>query len=323
MPSATWVQRTSRLSQSTVNLAITSIPDITSQTTVEVDGTVDAGYTVYVNGVMGTPNGDGSWSAYNVPVNGTGTSVSRRWRSSIPKPTASPAGEAGLIPPCRIPATRRRQPWRRWRSRKETKTAIICTKYFLDTDVLWADDDGLTNDIYENESWQLASAGNDTSTSWGNYFEGGNAWMGYLITWVGFQASYQFWDEYGMGKTTTYTNSQEGNFSTPSATYSSTEDMTGTTFGHEESIFGSTQLGYTTSYVLNKWDFNATPGVLTTHRNVASAYVLRTGGKAASQRQAMFQLNVTAQNMAPSAPSDPGRPRDVRQNHGHEQAVGE
>ena len=58
-----------------MNLAFTSVPDITNQTTVQVGGTVDSGYTVWVNGVQATDLGGGYWTAYNVPVNGAGTAV--------------------------------------------------------------------------------------------------------------------------------------------------------------------------------------------------------------------------------------------------------
>ena len=61
--------------QSSVNLSITSIPDITCQKTITVSGTIDTGgYSVWVNGVLAGQSGT-SWTANNVPVNGTGTAV--------------------------------------------------------------------------------------------------------------------------------------------------------------------------------------------------------------------------------------------------------
>jgi len=39
------------------------------QSTVNVTGTIsDASYSVWVNGIQGTNNGDGTWSATNVPI---------------------------------------------------------------------------------------------------------------------------------------------------------------------------------------------------------------------------------------------------------------
>ena len=44
------------------------------QPTVNLTGMIsDATYAVWVNGVKGTNNGDGTWSANNVPVNSGGT----------------------------------------------------------------------------------------------------------------------------------------------------------------------------------------------------------------------------------------------------------
>ena len=61
--------------QSSVGLSITSIPDITCQKTITVSGTIGtSGYSVWVNGVLSSQSGT-SWTANNVPVNGTGTAV--------------------------------------------------------------------------------------------------------------------------------------------------------------------------------------------------------------------------------------------------------
>jgi hypothetical protein len=305
--------------QSTVNLAMTSIPDITNQTTVEVDGTVDDGYTVYVNGVMAT--GGANWSAYNVPVNGTGTSVFEAVAVLNSQTNSLTGGGGGtnsslqnpgnpvVLSPVNIhsyanpslqnpgnPVALATLPT--LQAAPDTQTAIICTNYVLTSDVLWAATNvpwwasDLTNHEYEIESWQLASPGYDYSTSWGNYMQYASPWGSVIDTPAGFQAYDEVWDKYGNSVTTNYTILTNNDYTRPSGTDYSSVDMTGTTFTPEESVVNSVQFANTTF-----GDDGTYCAQVTALRKVASAYVLRTGGKAASHRQAVFQLNVTAQNV--------------------------
>lgn len=62
--------------QSAVTLTVDAVADPQQlwQPTVNLTGTIsDADYAVWVNGIKGTNNGDGTWSASNVPVNAGGT----------------------------------------------------------------------------------------------------------------------------------------------------------------------------------------------------------------------------------------------------------
>ena len=65
--------------QSSVGLSFLCIPDITNQTTVDVEGTIsDTSYTVWVNGVQAATNYEGASNygcASNVPVNAGGTAL--------------------------------------------------------------------------------------------------------------------------------------------------------------------------------------------------------------------------------------------------------
>ena len=64
------------VTQSAVTLTVNPVaPDSQLwQPTVNVGGTIsDASYAVWVNGVKGHNNGDGTWTASNVPVNDGGT----------------------------------------------------------------------------------------------------------------------------------------------------------------------------------------------------------------------------------------------------------
>jgi hypothetical protein len=77
-----WVTNSAGLSSETnmavvkndMTLALTSIDGDLWQATVNVSGVISpySGYCVWVNGVKGTNNGDGSWSANNVPVSAGG-----------------------------------------------------------------------------------------------------------------------------------------------------------------------------------------------------------------------------------------------------------
>ena len=59
--------------QSTMTLAINNTDGNLWQPTVNVSGVIsDPTYQVWVNGVQGTNNGDGTWNAYNVPVSSSG-----------------------------------------------------------------------------------------------------------------------------------------------------------------------------------------------------------------------------------------------------------
>ena len=62
---------------SAVTLTVNSVPDSQLwQPTVNIGGTIsDATYAVWVNGVKGHNNGNGTWSASNVPVNSGGTAT--------------------------------------------------------------------------------------------------------------------------------------------------------------------------------------------------------------------------------------------------------
>ena len=64
--------------QSDLTLTINPVSDTSQlwQPTVNLSGTIsDPTYAVWVNGVKGTNNGDGTWSANNVPVNNGGTAT--------------------------------------------------------------------------------------------------------------------------------------------------------------------------------------------------------------------------------------------------------
>ena len=59
--------------QSPLTLALTAINDDLWQPVVDVSGVIsDPSYQVWVNGVPGTNNGDGTWNAYNVPISASG-----------------------------------------------------------------------------------------------------------------------------------------------------------------------------------------------------------------------------------------------------------
>ena len=63
--------------QSAVTLTIDDLPeDQLNQPAMTISGTMDAsGYTVWVNGMQATDNGDGTWSVPNAPLNDGGTAV--------------------------------------------------------------------------------------------------------------------------------------------------------------------------------------------------------------------------------------------------------
>ena len=124
--------------QSLVNLTFTNVPDITSQTTVQVPGTVDSGYTVWVNGVQAANFGGGAWLAYNVPVNGAGTAVFQAMAvASSVSLTGGGGGTNSTLLNLGNPTPSVICPVAEYAPDK--KPAIICTTYALTSDVLWTD----------------------------------------------------------------------------------------------------------------------------------------------------------------------------------------
>jgi len=283
--------------QSSLGLTIdpNSIDDITNQTTITVTGALDtAGYAVWVNGVQAAfaPNGT-DWSAYNVPVNGAGTAVFE----ALAIPTSDNGGygtnnggggtnsslqNPGNPTPSELCATLQVAP--------DKLPAIICTKYSLTTDILWTDTGGATNDTLASEYWGLGSPGYASSSSWVGYIIDNNQGDGSTA----FNATCQVWNQFGYGSTTNYNSVTDNDITHPTSNLS-TMDMTGGGFTPEESDYDDSTAGW------DSGDFLITyypdPAVFTSKRTVASSYSLQTGGKAASYQEAVFGLQVTAQNM--------------------------
>jgi hypothetical protein len=323
--------------QSLVNMTFTSIPEVSNQVVVTVQGTIDTfGYTVWVNGVQAWPSGAApiAWEADNVPVNGTGTAVFEAL--AIPNSDHGGNGTPGTggggtnstlanpgNPVPSMPGSVRLA------FDEDFKPAIICTNYTATIiQCSWtnyATNAGVvtTNIWIANftEHWGLGSPGESLWSAWQNYNNPNNSVGGGfynpLPSGSGFTAFYQNWNQFGNGVSIGYTSANNNDFSSPSGTNSSTMDMSGSV-GSQAPSFGS--LGPT--YDPGPWAFgsaeessytNSTPGlnafayycgipysvsqspsIYTIQRKVASSYFLRTGGKAASPRQAVFQLAVTA-----------------------------
>jgi len=153
--------------------------------------------------------------------------------------------------------------------------------------VAWA----LTNDSFSDEEWALNSPGSKFTTTWANYFSGPSGEDSYLI---GFGANKETWDQFGNAITISYGSPTEGDYSQPNETNFSIVDVSDNGPAEESSYHISTGGWLSTDFV---WWIWPVPAVYTVSRNVATSYSLRTGGKAASQRQAVFKLAVTATNM--------------------------
>ena len=101
--------------QSSVGLSFLCIPDITNQTTVDVEGTIsDTSYTVWVNGVQAATNYEGA-SNYGAPAMCRSMWGGRlSWRPSpfqirtMAAGASSTLADTGPIPPCKIQETRLR-----------------------------------------------------------------------------------------------------------------------------------------------------------------------------------------------------------------------
>ena len=150
------------VTQSLVNIAITSVPAVSNQLTVTVLGTLDtAGYTVWVNGVKATQSGSPpsiNWEADNVPVNGLGTTVFEALaiaNSDNGGNGTSGTGGGGTnstlqnpgnpVPAVVSPAAQVEQ---------DTQPALICTYFNLYDDILWMPKGRLRN-LMASERFQI------------------------------------------------------------------------------------------------------------------------------------------------------------------------
>ena len=293
--------------QSPVNITFTSIPAISNQTSITVQGTIDTtGYMVWVNGVQATSDQDGTdWTAWNVPLNGTGTAVIQA--RAIPVTPADnygngSGGGGGTNSTLQNPGNPDPTDYMDNETNLDYLPAIICTSYTILSEILWTDSWPRTNDTQAEEHWAMHSPGDSLSTAYVNYV----IYNPYSGGWSpnGFSATCQFWDQFGYGSTVNYYSMTNNDFSNPTGTNSSTQDVSGMSFIPEESSYSNSTPGWNTSQFISGIE-NANSAVYTVHRYVASSFVLRTGGKAGSHRWGLFQLGVTAQYLTQRATPSP------------------
>ena len=298
---------------SSVSVTFTSVPDITNQTVISVQGTINTtAYAVWVNGVRASIDANGSWTADNVPVNGIGTAVLQARAIPLTNNNGNGTGGGGGTnstlqnpgnpdPPDYVDAE----------TDPDLKPAMICTKY---TATIYTASvallpasvgDPITIDSFTDEFWASQSGGYLNNSQYANYWEenctGGQPY------YLGFNATAQLWDAFGNGSTTQYYSGTDNDYSNPTASNPSGMSMIGPGFPAEVSQYSITNpvwtlLGWVGSTPYNLWY----PTDFITKRTVASSYVLQTGGKAASRRQSVFQLTVTAAKM-----TDLGTPWDT------------
>jgi hypothetical protein len=304
------------VTQSLVNMAITSVPAVSNQLSVTVLGTIDtAGYTVWVNGVKATQNGSPpsiNWEADNVPVNGLGTTVFEALAIADTDnggngTTGSGGGGTNStlqnlgnpVPAVVSPVAQAEQ---------DTQPAIICTYYNLANDILWTDIGtngapnglgevawNLVNEFYKCDQWAYASSGSLLNTLWANYYHSGND--PYTPPYpIGFGASLETWDGLGNAVFTSYTSTNDNDFSQPQPSTYGTVPMDGPGYYPEESSYHFTTTPWSSTWLMDQPN-TGVPAVYKITRGVASSYSLRTGGKAASNQQQLFALAVTATNM--------------------------
>ena len=180
----------------------------------------------------------------------------------------------------------------------DLKPAMICKTYTLTNDILWTDAAGNTNHALNVEHWALNSPGDNLTTTYSPPGTTMNGWMGTWSPTGGFEATKQLWDMSGNGSATTYYSTTDQDYTNPTGLTGFTMDTTGEFSTPEESKYNYSIIA------LPDWNIDfvypnpVTPPVhYTVQHSVVSSYILQTGGKAASHRQSVFQLRVTAQNM--------------------------
>lgn len=300
------------VTQSLVNIAITSVPAVSNQLTVTVLGTLDtAGYTVWVNGVKATQSGSPpsiNWEADNVPVNGLGTTVFEALaiaNTDNGGNGTSGSGGGGTnstlqnpgnpVPAVVSPVAQVEQ---------DTQPALICTYFNLYYDILWTAEgttpqpngfgtisNYLTYEAVASDYWAYASSGESLNTSWAPYYGGD----GIMPLWIGFGASFVSWDQYGNAMFVEYYSPTNNDYSQPYVSYG-TVGMYGPGYPPEESSYQAST-GLEGTGLIPYAPVLDIPAVYHVSRGVVTSCTLRTGGKAASGLTGLFGLFVTATNM--------------------------
>jgi len=257
---------------------------------------------VWVNGVKATLNGT-NWTAVNVPVNGLGTTVfealaiTNTDHNGNGTPGTGGGGTNSTLQNPGNPVPAALSPVAQ--APLDEQPAIICTKYSSTIDVVWTVNGtnwtefgyivwDLTNDTYSQWAWAFASSGHYWNYEWCNYDDPNTG------DFLGFSASKQSWDPFGNGSTIGYWSDTNGDYSQPYETNVSFMDTSSFALPPEESYYQFTIRGLSSSDGPLSWLWPSLPAVYTVSRNVATSYSLRTGGKAASGRTALFELAVTA-----------------------------
>ena len=161
------------VAQSSVGLSINanSVSGITIQPTITVTGTIDTGgYSVWVNGVLASQSGT-SWTANNVPINGTGTAVIQA--RAIPNSQTNGASGGGGGTNCTLQSPGNPIPSGLYcdaEAAPDKLPVIIYTTYHRNTST--------TNDTYMlawngwasrstySEDWSVGVGGQNLETGW-------------------------------------------------------------------------------------------------------------------------------------------------------------
>lgn len=285
------------LVQSPLTLTITPQSDDSQlwQPTVNVIGTIsDASYAVWVNGVAGTNNGDGTWAANNVPTTPGGVAIF--------DVTAYPPGEApsgslsgtGVNPQTADSVNTTSDP---------DKPPRLYMDYYTESDAGSIVDTGpggyyYTADINAFYAWSQTNGGNgmqinDLNITAANGWESlqGNCFL---------SSPPSEWPLIATGTNNTYTYYDEDVDDIPfSSSESETNYWTPLCINEHcvaQAAISANHLGVMFTFGSWGWEF---PNTLSGgyNRTADAFWKLQTGGKAISNRQNLFQLTASATQM--------------------------
>lgn len=259
--------------QNTLVLTIDPLPsDQLNDPTMTVTGTINStGYTVLVNGVQATVNGNGTWTAQYVPVNGGGTAVVVAQAVPVAGMSASAnreSGGTGLL------ANAQSSPSPQQQTTADKPLTLVMTQYSKDWSFDMTEDDWLWDFESQTVQWNLGQPGNDFwDQCW--YTDDPNA---HYYSWAS-----DNWDArmYGTSQSGFYRGQDScGRRDNPSV-WQHTISV---------SLASETCKGGSFRILTDEWD----DYYETVNRKVTTRYELRTGAKGTSGRKNLFVLSASA-----------------------------
>lgn len=259
--------------QNTLVLIIDPLPsDQLNDPTMTVTGTINStGYTVLVNGVQATVNGNGTWTAQYVPVNGGGTAVVVAQAVPVAGMSASAnreSGGTGLL------ANAQSSPSPQQQTTADKPLTLVMTQYSKDWSFDMTEDDWLWDFESQTVQWNLGQPGNDFwDQCW--YTDDPNV---HYYSWAS-----DNWDArmYGTGQSGFYRGQDScGRRDNPSV-WQHTISV---------SLASETCKGGSFRILTDEWD----DYYETVNRKVTTRYELRTGAKGTSGRKNLFVLSASA-----------------------------